>query len=246
MISLQSAFTLAQVGASLVNAAGERSLDRTRVRAENEVREATIKVRAARNVAAAAKSDTARLNQSINNKRIREAAVATQAAAQGALALQREARSARTFEGRIRAAEDAGALAAKASFLGVTGGSFAAVASTMALQRARQEYATDKAGRLQDYGLEVRARGAASASLTGLDTSTLFATIDHTAPPPEATRRVGGNFLTDLVNAVSSIDPKKAVDTAEDVFSQFRTTPQAAPQRNTEVPLRFTDPANDI
>lgn len=199
-MSIQSAFTLFQVGAALIGGKGERALQRTQRGAEKAVREAQAKVQAAGNVRSGASAELARAAQGIGNRRMRVQATRREAAARAAVLAQRDADSGATFERRIGASERAGALAAEASAAGVAGGSFDLIAGTQALQQARQDFSIARAGRARDYGLEVDAADAARTAITGLDNRTIFATIDRAVQPVQPARQAG-HWSSDLMNA---------------------------------------------
>lgn len=213
-MNFQSAFTLLQVGTSILGGKGERALDRTRVGAERAVQQARSKVQAASNFREAARADLARFNQSLTNRRVRRQGTEREVTARAAVLAQRDAQSGRTFESRIGAAERAGQLAALAAASGVSGGSYDVLAGARALQQARQEMNARRAGRARDYGLEIDATEAASSAVTGLDNRTVFATIDR-AVEPGPVRRVGGAWFDDVIK--SGVGAKSLAAAAEDI-----------------------------
>lgn len=215
-MNFQSAFTLLQVGTSILAGKGERALDRTRVGAERVVQQARAKVQAAGNFREAARADLARFNQGLNNRRVRKQGTEREVTARAAVLAQRDAQSGRTFESRVGAAERAGQLAAVAAASGVSGGSYDVLAGAMALQQARQEMSSKRAARARDYGLEIDATEAAASAVAGLDNRTVFATIDR-AVEPGPTRRVGGSWFDDVIK--SGVGPKGLVAAAEDIQS---------------------------
>lgn len=203
-MNFQSAFTLLQVGTSILSGKGDRALDRTRVGAEQAVQQARATVRNAANFRAAARADLDRFTQGLQNSRVRKQGTEREATARAAVLAQRDALAARTFEGRIVASEQAGAMAATAAAAGVAGGTYDILAGAQALAQARQEFSARRAGRARDYGLEIDASEAAASAVTGLDTRTVFATIDHTLEAGP-TRRVGGSWWDDVAKSGASI-----------------------------------------
>jgi hypothetical protein len=213
-MSWQTAFTLLQVGTSILEGKGERDLDRARQKADQSAVNARAGVRRASNFRAAAQADLARFTQGLNNRRMRKQATTREATARAAVLAQRDARSARSFEGRIAASERAGALAAMSAAAGVSGGTYDVLAGAQALQQARQEFSARRAGRAQDYGLEIDSAEAADSAVAGLDNRTVFATIDRSVENP-AQRRVGGSVFDDIIK--SGVTPQGLVAAAEDI-----------------------------
>lgn len=209
---LDSAFTLFQVGTSILSGKGERSLDRARVRAEQSVIDAQGRVRNASNFRAAAQADLGRFMQSYSNRRTRKQATDRQATALAAVLAQRDSLTAGNAERRLAAAEQAGGLAVAAARAGVVGGSYDVMQGAIALQTARQEFSANRAGRARDYGLTVDSTEAARSAITGLDNRTLFATIDRTVDA-QAQRRVQGNWVQDVAKSgVKAADLAQAVE----------------------------------
>lgn len=213
-MSFQSAFTLFQVGASILEGKGERALDRTRVGAERVVQAARARVRSAINFREAARADLSRFTQGLQNRRVRKQGTEREATARAAVFAQRDAQSAKTFEGRIMASERAGALAAMAAASGVSGGTYEVLAGAQALQQARQEYSSKRAARARDYGLEIDSADAASSAVAGLDNRTVFATIDRSVEAGP-TRRVGGSWWDDV--AKSGVPARDLATMAEQI-----------------------------
>lgn len=213
---IQAAFTALQVGNALFQGHEQRALARTASKVEASVREAQGKVQTAGNFRSAAQADLARAVQSISNRRMREQATRREAAQRAAVLAQRDADSAGSFERRVGASEAAGALAVLASGSGVAGGSYDIIASTQALQQARQEFSQRRAGRARDYGLEVDAADAARSAVTGLDNRTVFATIDRSVPGAQMPRPQSSA----LGDAMKATTPQNLLGMAEAIYAK--------------------------
>lgn len=189
---------------SVLGGRSKRKAARAQAQAAKAIAQGANRQRKAKNVASAAAGDLNRTIQDINNRRLLDAGVKTDAAAKEQLVALADAQSARTFEGRVQAAERAGSLATQAALSGVAGGSFEAIQGTLALQQARREEIQGRAAARQQSVLEVGMGQQASNLIAGLDTTAILPAIDRTITPMPSTR-VGGSVISDLAAGINKV-----------------------------------------
>lgn len=172
MMAVQAASGLIKGRLAKEQARNAQMIDAAKVAAANKRREGA-------NLIAGAEGSLSRYAQSVNNQRVMDAAADNQAAAQRTLARTRDASSASTFAGRLKAAEELGAVAAHAAFNGVTGGAGDMIAGTQALRAAIGEAAAQKAGKEQEFELTEQASGFVKQAILGQDTRYAAETLDY-------------------------------------------------------------------
>ncbi len=208
---MQAAFTALQVGMSLWQGREARALAGTQRQVNASIQKAQKGIQTAGNFRAAAFADLGRAVQSVQNRRMRAQATRREAAGRAAVLAQRDADSAGSFERRIGASEQAGALAGLAVNQGVVGGSYDIIQSARSLAEARQQFADKRAGRARDYGIEVDSADAARTAVTGLDNKTVFATLDRSV----IQRQPAGTPSSPFEDIVRGTTPDRLLGLAE-------------------------------
>ncbi len=211
---------LAQLAVSFYDSYNKRQVAQANDAAAASVAAARSRVRDASNMAASGHADLQRFMLSLNNQAQRASAEKSAAALRAQIGAQNDNLAARTFEGRLSAATRQGQVTAQAAAMGVTGGSTALVAGTLALAQARQEYADRRSQEMRDSGLAIQSAATSASSIAGMDQRTVFAAFDRTVDSPVRST-ASGDLFTDLLYAVDKVGARRVVNAAEDASTRL-------------------------
>jgi hypothetical protein len=181
-------------------------------------------VRKAKNVENAAVSSLANWMVAENNTRRLKAAGQQRAAAVQTLMRQREVAGAGELEGKLSAAEQAGAYAANAAMAGAAGASVDVVDMASRLKQQREQLYRTRFNAYQDYDTQQRVAGIIPQAIEGLDLTVNNAGVDFGQTFSRA-QKPQGNFLLDAVQwAVAN--PSATQQLSQSASNFFNNTQQ--------------------
>lgn len=183
---------------------------------------ASNKVRAAKNVEAAAGAALANFMVAENNKRRTRAAGAQYTALQQTLQRQREEDVRSDLEQRISKAEGLGAYAANAAMSGAAGATVDVIDATIRLKEARRASYQSRAAAYRDYDTKQMVAGIIPQTIRGLDLTQVVAGIDYGTTTSRA--QPAGNWMTDVL-AWAMDNPAAGRQLAQSAGSFFRSAP---------------------